>query len=152
MNTASAPTVSPTITTIEESDQLHILGETLRPLVTNDMGASVEVFDTSGPAETGPPPHRHAWEEIYVMLAGEMEVAVGGNPPIRVGVGGVVHVPSDTVHSYRILTDDTRFLTIFSKGQAARFFRDVASEVQMEPLDIPALATVAGRHGVSLEA
>jgi len=45
-------------------------GETLRPLLTHAMGSAVEVFDTSGPAEAGPPPHRHPWEEIYVVLSG----------------------------------------------------------------------------------
>jgi quercetin dioxygenase-like cupin family protein len=38
------------------------------------------VFDTSGPAEAGPPPHRHPWEEIYVVLSGQLEVTVDGQP------------------------------------------------------------------------
>ena len=52
-----------TINTLDASDSLYVLGETLRPLLTNAMGASLEIFDTSGPADAGPPPHMHLWEE-----------------------------------------------------------------------------------------
>ena len=51
--------MSGTITTVDASDNLFVLGETLRPLLTNAM----EIFDTSGPADAGPPPHCHPWEE-----------------------------------------------------------------------------------------
>ena len=32
-----------TITTLEESDSLFVLGETLRPLLTNAMGSPIEI-------------------------------------------------------------------------------------------------------------
>ncbi len=44
-----------TITTTDASDNLFVLGETLRPLLTNAMGSSLEIFDTSGPADAGRP-------------------------------------------------------------------------------------------------
>jgi hypothetical protein len=47
--------MSGTITTVDASDNLFVLGETLRPLLTNAMGSSLEIFDTSGPADAGPP-------------------------------------------------------------------------------------------------
>ena len=67
-----------TTTTLDTADSNFVLGETLRPLLTHAMGSVVEVFDTSGPAEAGPPPHRHPWEEIYVVLSGQLEVTVDG--------------------------------------------------------------------------
>ena len=63
-----------TTTTLEAADSNFVLGETLRPPPTHAMGSGVEVFDTSGPAEAGPPPHRHPWEEMYVVLSGQLEV------------------------------------------------------------------------------
>ena len=36
---------------------LSVLGETLRPLTPGYGG--IEIFETSGPAQAGPPPHRH---------------------------------------------------------------------------------------------
>ncbi|MFY9863019.1 MAG: cupin domain-containing protein [Trebonia sp.] len=65
------------------------------------MGSAVEVFDTSGPAEAGPPPHRHPWEEIYVVLSGQLEVTVDGSARI-VGAGGAAHVPSNIAGVVRV--------------------------------------------------
>src|SRR5690349_11652279 len=102
-----------TINTLDATDTNYVLGESLRPLLTNGMGSSIEIFDTSGPAGGGPPPHRHPWEEIYVVLDGELEVTVDGEIHV-LRSGGVAHVPAGTVHAYRNLTK-AHFLTIFSK-------------------------------------
>ena len=64
-----------------------------------------------------------------------------------VGPGGATHVPSNTVHSYRNVTD-VHFLTITTQGDAAAFFSEVANEVEMNPLDIAALVRVAGSHDI----
>jgi quercetin dioxygenase-like cupin family protein len=88
-----------TITTIDASDNLFILGETLRPSLTNGMGSSPQIFDTSGPADAGPPPHCHPWEEVYVVLDGELEVIIDGESHV-ISPGGVAHVPAGVTHSY----------------------------------------------------
>jgi hypothetical protein len=72
--------MSGTITTIDTSDRLVVLGETLRPLPTNAMGSSLEIFDTTGPADAGPPPHTHPWEEVYVALDGELGCSSTASP------------------------------------------------------------------------
>jgi quercetin dioxygenase-like cupin family protein len=138
--------MSGTITTIDSSDHLFVLGETLRPLLTDAMGSSLEIFDTSGPAGAGPPPHCHPWEEVYVVLDGELEVTIDGESHV-IKPGGVAHVPAGVTHSYRNLTA-ARFLTITTPGQAARFFAQVAEEVQMSPPDIPGVMRVASSHGI----
>ena len=71
----------------EAMESFYVLGETLEPMLTNDMGSSVEVFDTRGPAGGGPPAHRHAWEEIYVVTKGLLDVTVDGRTT-RLGPGG----------------------------------------------------------------
>jgi hypothetical protein len=83
-----------TISSIEDSDSHVVLGETLRPLLTNAMGSAIEIFDTRGPMNAGP------------------------------------------------------LLTIVTRGNAARFFREVASEVEMSPPDIPGIVRVGKSHGV----
>lgn len=136
-----------TISATEDEQSHYVLGETLRPMLTNAMGSAVEIFDTKGPAEAGPPPHTHAWEEIYVVLSGELEVTVGGHIT-RLGPGGYAHVPAGTPHSYRNVTD-AHFLTIVTKGNAAKFFRQVATEVEMNPPDIPGILRVGASHGIT---
>lgn len=130
------------------TDQAHyVLGETLRPMLTNAMGSAVEIFDTKGPANAGPPPHTHAWEEIYVVLSGELDVSVAGKTT-RLGPGGFAHVPADTPHGYRNVTA-AHFLTIVTKGNAARFFKQVADEVEMSPPDIAGVLRVGAEHGIT---
>src|SRR4051812_46332275 len=99
-----------TVNTLEAADRFLVLGETLRPLLTNAMGSAIEIFDTRGPADSGPPTHFHPWEEVYVVLAGELEVTVDGGAPHVIGTGGIAHVPANTQHGYRNVTDDVHFL------------------------------------------
>ena len=79
--------------TIDASDHLFVLGETLRPLLTNAMGSSLEVFDTSGLAGAGPLPHCHPWEKAYLVLEGRLEVVIDGESHV-IPPGGVAHVPA----------------------------------------------------------
>ncbi len=135
-----------TITTLEASDKLLVLGETLRPLLTNAMGSAVEIFDTSGPTDAGPPPHLHPWEEIYVVLDGELEVTIEGESKV-LSSGATAHVPAGTSHSYRNVTE-CHFLTITTRGNATEFFTEVASEVEMNPPDIAGVVRVARSHDI----
>lgn len=135
-------------TSASGAEQSHyVLGETLRPMLTNAMGSAVEIFDTKGPAAAGPPTHTHAWEEIYVVLSGELEVTVAGKAE-RLLPGGFAHVPANTPHGYRNITE-AHFLTIVTKGNASKFFKQVSSEVQMDPPDIPGVLRVGASHGIT---
>ena len=128
------------------NESFYVLGETLAPMLTNDMGSAIEIFDTSGPAGGGPPTHRHAWEEVYVVTKGVLDVTVNGNTT-RLGAGGFAHVPANAPHSYYTV-EDAEFLTIVTKGNASKFFRQVSSEVSMNPPDIPGVVRVGGLHGI----
>lgn len=127
-------------------ERFYVLGETLAPMLTNDMGSAVEIFDTSGPTGGGPPTHRRAWEEIYVVTSGVLDVTVDGKTA-RLGPGGFAHVPANTPHSY-LTVEDATFLTIVTRGNASKFFRQVSSEVTMNPPDIPEVVRVGNLHGI----
>ncbi len=129
-----------------ERESFYVLGETLAPMLTNEMGSSVEIFDTSGPTGGGPPTHRHAWEEIYVVTRGVLDVTVDGRTQ-RLGPGGFAHVPANAPHSYHTV-EDAEFLTIVTKGNASKFFRQVAREVSMSPPDLPGIARIGSIHGI----
>ena len=137
-----------TVNSFEASPQLFVLGESIRPIMTNAMGSSIEICDMRGPAEAGPPPHRHPWEEIYVVLEGALEINVDGNTQI-VNAGGVAHVPANTVHSLRNVTD-AHFLTVTTKGSASRFFTQASNEVEMSPPDIPNVIRVAASNDIQI--
>lgn len=134
--------------TPKQSEEVHyIVGELMRPMLTIAMGSAIEVFDVTGRPGGGPPPHKHKWEEIYVVLSGQMDVFVDGKTT-RLGPGQFAHVPADTPHGYTTL-DETRFLTIVSKGNASKFFKEVADEVEMNPPDVPEMIRVGAKHGIT---
>lgn len=137
----------PQSTTARASEGHYVLGETLRPLLTNATGSSLEIFDTTGSPGGGPPPHTHQWEEVYVVLTGEMDVFVGGETT-RLGPGDCAHVPAGAPHGYTTL-DETHFLTIVTRGNAAKFFKQVATEVEMNPPDIEGVLRVGTEHGIT---
>lgn len=131
----------------EARETHYVLGEKLRSMLTNAMGSAIEIFDTQGIPGGAPPPHTHAWEEIYVVLSGEMDACVEGKTT-RLRAGGFAHVPANTPHGVTTI-DDTHFLTIVSKGNASRFFKQVATEVEMNPPDIPGVLRVGAAHGIT---
>lgn len=131
----------------EEHESHVVLGETLTPVLTNASGSTIEIFETRGVPGGGPPPHTHAWEEVYVVLAGAMDVVVDGRTT-RLGPGHHAYVPAGAPHAYTTL-DETHFLTIVSKGNASKFFRQVAAEVQMSPPDIAGVVRVGAQHGIT---
>src|SRR6201995_224405 len=92
-----------TITSAATSPVLNVLGEELRPLTPAGQGLSVEGFDTSAPGEGpgagGPPPHRHPWDEIYVVLNGILEV-FDGEAWREAPAGACVTVPAFQWHAY----------------------------------------------------
>lgn len=133
--------------TAAKPESYYVVGETLTPMLTHAMGSAIEIFDTRGAAGGGPPPHKHKWEEIYVVLSGEMDVFVDGKTT-RLKAGDFAHVPADTPHGYTTLTD-THFLTIVSKGNAAQFFKELSDTVEMNPPDIPGMLRVGEKHGIT---
>jgi mannose-6-phosphate isomerase-like protein (cupin superfamily) len=139
-----------TITRPGSAPALNILGEELRPLTPAGGGLSVQVFDTTAPdeapGEAGPPPHRHPWDEIYVVLAGILDV-FDGETWRGAGAGSCVTVPAMQWHAYRNGTADCRFLTITGPGRAREFFEHSAAELTTPP-DMSAALALAARHDV----
>ncbi|MGA0600774.1 cupin domain-containing protein [Caulobacter sp. KR2-114] len=49
--------------------------------------------------------HHHVQEEVWHILEGELEVAIGDEPPVRAGPGVVAVIPAQTPHRVLALTD-----------------------------------------------
>jgi hypothetical protein len=154
-----------TISRAADARALNVLGEELRPLTppaapgigpltpAGDDGAlGVAVFDTIAPAiapgEAGPPPHRHPWAEVYVVLTGTLEV-FDGETWRDAPAGACVCVPPGHWHSYRNGTPDCRFLTIVGPGQGRQFFEQADAEITWPP-DMDAAVALAARFGVDV--
>src|ERR1700722_17852711 len=130
------------ITAAPDARPLNVIGEQLRPLTPG--GLSIEVFET-----TGPPPHRHPWDEIYVVLEGTLEV-FDGQSWQQAKAGACACVPANQVHAYRNASPDCRFLTIAGPGHAREFFEQMDAEVTTLPPDMGAVLAVAARNDLEV--
>jgi quercetin dioxygenase-like cupin family protein len=138
-----------TITSAADCQPLNVLGERLCPLTPAGQGLGIEIFETTGPEQVGPPPHRHPWEEFYVVLAGLLEV-FDGQVWRQANAGACACISPGQVHAYRNGSTDCRFLTITGPGPAREFFEQLDAEVTSLPPDMDTVLAVAGRHGLEV--
>ena len=51
---------------------LNIVGEQITILTSNKEYSGYELFIRQGPEGSGPPPHRHDWDESFYLLDGSV--------------------------------------------------------------------------------
>src|SRR6202140_2791144 len=66
----------------------------------DDTGGRFCLIDMHIPPGGGPPPHRHDFEESFVLLDGEIEVAFRGAKSV-VKEGETVHIPANEPHQFQ---------------------------------------------------
>jgi len=131
---------------------LNVLGMKVTVLASNTATQAYEITRQQGEEGMGPPPHSHAWDESFYVLAGEVEFTCSGKttvcPP-----GTLVHVPAGTVHSFRCLSDGCDMLELTGQGgMATQMFRAVSRGIPPGPPDVPKLLEVFKQNGVTLTA
>ena len=72
--------------------------------VGRDHGSRVSFFITSHRRGEGPDPHRHPYEETFVVQEGATEFTVDGET-VEVQAGTVVVVPAGAIHSFKATGD-----------------------------------------------
>ena len=78
--------------------------ESAAVFVGREHGAEVSFFVTSHRRGEGPDPHRHPYEETFVVQEGTTEFTVDGDTVV-VEAGTVVVVPAGAVHSFKARSD-----------------------------------------------
>jgi len=83
------------------------------------------VIDMYIPPGGGPPPHRHDFEETFILLEGEMEATFRGNKSI-VRAGDTLHIPANAPHQFHnAFAGPVRLLCICSPAGQEKFFMEV---------------------------
>jgi quercetin dioxygenase-like cupin family protein len=127
---------------------LQVLQDNLRVLATgSDTEGAYEVFELTGPFNSGPPPHYHPWGESFFILEGEVEILVGDTQEVATA-GCFARVPGGHVHTYRIVSPTARFLVMTQGSNASKFFTDMDREIDPQALDLDKVIAVAARHHV----
>lgn len=81
------------------------------------------------PPGGGPPPHRHDFEETFIVLEGELEATFRGNQMV-VRAGETINIPANAPHRFRnSSTKDVRMLCICSPAGQEEFFLEIGVPV-----------------------
>jgi quercetin dioxygenase-like cupin family protein len=105
----------------------------------DDTAGRFCVIDMYIPPGGGPPPHRHDFEETFVLLEGEIEATFRGKKSI-VRAGDTVNIPANAPHQFHNdSSKPTRLLCICSPAGLENFFLEVGVPVATRTTPPPKL-------------
>ncbi|HEX6504585.1 MAG TPA: cupin domain-containing protein [Terriglobales bacterium] len=97
------------------------------------------VIDMHIPPSGGPPPHRHDFEETFILLEGEMEATFRGRKS-TVRAGETLHIPANAPHQFHNASaGPVRMLCICSPAGQEKFFAEVGVPVATRTTPPPKL-------------
>ena len=80
---------------------ISVVGDTYTILVSGAQTAGRYcLIDMLVPDGSGPPPHRHDFEEMFTLLEGELEFTFRGNKTV-VTAGETVNIPANAPHVFK---------------------------------------------------
>jgi quercetin dioxygenase-like cupin family protein len=146
MSTA-LPTIPPdnpdrtlTLVQLDTLPHLGLVGDTYTISVTGEQTAGrFCVIDMHVPPGGGPPPHRHDFEETFIVLEGEVEATFRGQKSL-VRAGDMINIPANAPHQFHNgSADPVRMLCICSPAGQENFFREVGVPVATRTTPPPKL-------------
>jgi quercetin dioxygenase-like cupin family protein len=97
------------------------------------------VIDMHIPPTGGPPPHRHDFEETFILVEGEIEATFRGKKSL-VRAGETVNIPSNAPHQFHNASSTAvRMLCICSPAGNEKFFMEVGVPVATRTTPPPKL-------------
>jgi quercetin dioxygenase-like cupin family protein len=86
----------------DDPDRAHVglVGDTYTVLLSGkETAGRFCLIDMHIPPGGGPPPHRHDFEETFILLEGEMEATFRGEKS-TVRAGETIHIPANAPHGF----------------------------------------------------
>jgi quercetin dioxygenase-like cupin family protein len=121
---------------------LHVglVGDTYTITVTGeDTNDRFCVIDMHVPPGGGPGPHRHDFEETFIVLDGEVEVNFRGRKFIA-RAGNTINIPSNAPHQFHnAFSKPARMICICSPAGMDKFFLEVGTPVATRTTPPPEL-------------
>lgn len=117
-----------------------VVGDTYTILLSgSDTAGQFCLIDMHVPPGGGPPPHRHDFEETFVLLEGELEATFRGEKR-AFGAGQTIHVPANAPHQFHNSSSKpVRMLCICSPAGQEEFFKEVGTPVAARTTPPPKL-------------
>jgi quercetin dioxygenase-like cupin family protein len=119
---------------------ISLVGDTYTITVSGDeTNGRFCVIDMHIPPGGGPPPHRHDFEETFILLEGEIEATFRGRKSL-LHAGDTVNVPSNAPHQFHNVSSmPTRMLCICSPAGLEKYFLEVGVPVSTRTAPPPEL-------------
>lgn len=114
----------------DDADHIGLVGDTYTMLLkAKDTAGRYCLVDMHVPPGGGPPPHRHDFEETFVVLEGEIEATFRGET-VTVKAGGTIHIPANAPHQFRNASEAAaRLLCICAPAGQEELFAEVGVKV-----------------------
>jgi quercetin dioxygenase-like cupin family protein len=130
------------------------------PVSHADGGDGISVMESLARRGDSPPYHiHHTEDESFHLIEGELVFLADGETK-RVLPGETHLAPKDVPHTYRVVSEQARWLVITTHGDFERFVREAARPAQANelppsagpptPEEQKALGELALRHGIEL--
>ena len=112
------------------AQHLAVVGDTYTTLLSGmDTAGQFTLIDMHVPPEGGPPPHRHDFEESFILLDGELQATFRGEERI-VRAGETIHIPANAPHQFHNASSKpVRMLCFCSPTGYEEFFKGIGTPV-----------------------
>jgi quercetin dioxygenase-like cupin family protein len=128
------------------------------PVRHGDGSDGMSVMESIARRGDSPPYHvHHTEDEVFHLLEGELALLVDG-AETRVGAGETLLAPKGVPHTYRVVSDQARWLVTTTAGDFERFVLAVsrpAAASELPPASAPptaeqqaTVAELAAAHGI----
>jgi quercetin dioxygenase-like cupin family protein len=113
-----------------DAQHLGVVGDTYTILLSGmDTAGRFTLIDMHVPPGGGPPPHRHDFEETFILLDGELQATFRGEKRI-VRAGETIHIPANAPHQFHNASlKPVRMLCICSPAGQEEFFKELGVPV-----------------------
>ena len=120
---------------------IGVVGDTYTITVSGDQtNGRFCVIDMHIPPGGGPGPHRHDFEETFILLEGEVEATFRGKKSI-VKAGDTINIPSNAPHQFHNSSSSAaRLLCICSPAGQENFFMELGAKVATRTTAPPKLS------------
>jgi len=137
---ADNPERSLTLALPDALPHIGLVGDTYTITVTGEQTAGrFCVIDMHIPPGGGPPPHRHDFEETFIVLEGEVEATFRGQKSL-VHAGETINIPGNAPHRFHNTSaEPVRMLCICSPAGLENFFMEVGVPVATRTTPPPKL-------------
>ena len=133
---------------------LSVVGDTYTILLSgDDTDGRLTLIDMHVPPGGGPPPHRHDYEETFVILDGRLDLTFRGTTQAA-SAGTTINVPANAPHQFHNSSDTpARLLCISAPPGQDEFFTAIGDQVPGRTSPPPRLdqAATAARIAKAIE-